>query len=195
MSGVSNPLVPGSALDTPLTYEDMIAAGAALGACGFIVFDDETDLVAVAEGVARFLGVESCGQCTPCKQEGLAIADELSKLRRSDAHADDMRRLRESLDKVSYGARCNLAYQQQIVVGSVMARFDDQVRAHLEGHAPAGHPYLVAPVVDIVDGRAVLDERHARKQPDWTYHEHDSGQSPADRLDEHRDPRAERELE
>ena len=40
LSGVSHPFLPASALDTPLTYEDMEAAGSGLGATGFIVFDD-----------------------------------------------------------------------------------------------------------------------------------------------------------
>ena len=74
MSGVANPIVPASRFDTPATYEDMIRIGSGLGAGGFIVFDDESDLVAVAHAAARFLAVESCGQCEPCKLDGLAIA-------------------------------------------------------------------------------------------------------------------------
>ena len=54
-----------------MTYEDLRAAGGGLGAAGFIVFDDTADLVAVAAGVARFLAVESCGQCRHCKDDGL----------------------------------------------------------------------------------------------------------------------------
>jgi hypothetical protein len=45
---------------------------------------------------------------------------------------------------------------------------------------------LVAAIYDLVDGSAVLDERQAAKQPDWTYDATDSGQWPADRLDDHR---------
>ena len=41
------------------------------------MIDTETDLTAVAAGVARFLAMESCGQCTPCKQDGLFIVDGL----------------------------------------------------------------------------------------------------------------------
>ena len=44
--------------------------------------------------------------------------------------------------------------------------------------APA---YLIAPIVDIVDDQAVLDERQWSKQPDWTYDEIDSGQAPAEK--------------
>src|SRR4029079_17349303 len=47
LSGVANPVLPASAFDTPLSYEAMRAAGSGLGAAGFIVFDDSSDLVGV----------------------------------------------------------------------------------------------------------------------------------------------------
>ena len=106
-----------------------------------------------------------------------------------------MDELGPSLDTVSYGARCNLAYQQQIVVGSIMGLFADEVRAHLERRAPAGRPYSSPrSSTSSTAGRSSTTARRI-KQPDWTHHELDSGQSPADRLDEHRAPEAERELE
>jgi NADH:ubiquinone oxidoreductase subunit F (NADH-binding) len=191
MSGVANPLVPAAQFDTPISYEAMAAIGAGLGTGGFIVFDDTTDLVAVAHGVARFLAVESCGQCTPCKQDGLSIATILDKLRTSTCHPDERRELDRRLANVAYGARCNLATQQQVVIGSVLSLFPDVVAGHLDGSIGPVEPELVAPIVDIVDGVVRLDEHHARKQPDWTYHEHDSGRSPADRLDDHRSPESE----
>ena len=80
LSGVSNALLTADLLDTPLTYEDMAGAGAGLGSAGFLVFDDLTDWVAVAQGVSRFLAVESCGQCQPCKDDGKVIAAALDRL-------------------------------------------------------------------------------------------------------------------
>jgi hypothetical protein len=59
------------------------------------------------------------------------------------------------------------------------------VEDHLEDAAVPDDPFLVASLVDITDdGRAVVDERQRVKQPDWTFDEVDSGQSPADRLDQ-----------
>ena len=84
MSGVANPVLPAARFDTPLSYEAMAAAGSGLGAAGFIVFDDADDLVAVAAGVSRFLAVESCGQCTPCKQDGREISEILARLGRNE---------------------------------------------------------------------------------------------------------------
>lgn len=186
VSGVANPVLPARLFDTPLTYDAMRAAGSGLGAAGFVVFDDTRDLVSVAAGVARFLAVESCGQCRHCKDDGLALAAALARLSRSQAGPGDRDELARRLDLVAEGARCNLATQQQLVVGSILQGAPELVDAHASGHAPGVDPAHVAELHDIADGRAVLDERQLSKQPDWTYDPVDSGQWPADRLDDHR---------
>jgi NADH:ubiquinone oxidoreductase subunit F (NADH-binding) len=186
MSGVANPLLPGDALDTPLTYEAMRAAGSGLGCAGFIVLDDRTDFVAVAAGVARFLAVESCGQCAACKGDGLKIAEELARLAGSEAGAADLGVLDDRLASVADGARCNLPYQTQAVVGSIFELFPEEVGEHREHRGEAAGPVLVAEILRLDGDRAVLDERQADKQPDWTYDQVPSGQWPADRLDDHR---------
>jgi len=71
-------------------------------------------------------------------------------------------------------------------VRSLLDRFPEAVVAHFDGRAEPTEPRLVAELVEIRDGRATVDERHRDKQPDWTYGAEDSGQSPADRLDEKR---------
>ncbi len=186
MSGVSNPLIVGEQLDVPLTYEDMRGIGAGLGCAGFIVFDDQTDMTAVAAGVARFLAVESCGQCAACKGDGLAISNILAKLCADEAESNDLRALDGSLATVAEGARCNLPYQVQAVVGSVLDLFDDEIAEHRDKTGREATPTFIAAIRELADGRAVLDARQAEKQPDWTYDETDSGQWPADRLDDHR---------
>ncbi len=113
LSGVANPILPAAGFDTPLCYDAFRAAGSGLGATGFIVFDDDDDLVAVAHGVTRFLAVESCGQCRPCKQDGLESAVLLERIRRSDATDRDLAHLEDCLLTVTDGARCFLAQQTQ----------------------------------------------------------------------------------
>jgi NADH:ubiquinone oxidoreductase subunit F (NADH-binding) len=188
LPGVSNALLPADALDTPLTYEAMAAAGSGLGSAGYIVLDDTDDLVAVAAGVSRFLAVESCGQCTPCKQDGLEMAEVLSRVAGSDADEHDIERLLEAAGRVTDGARCNLAAQQQAVVLSAARLARREITGHLDGTRPAAGRFVVAELVALdEDGGTTIDLRHDDKQPDWTYDEVDSGQAPADRLGEHRD--------
>jgi NADH-quinone oxidoreductase subunit F len=186
LSGVANPVLPASAFDTPLTYESMRAAGSGLGAAGFIVFDDTRDLVSVAAGVARFLAVESCGQCRHCKDDGLALAAIMARLSESKPAARDSDELAKRLDLVAEGARCNLATQQQVVVGSILDRYPDLVDAHMSGGAPGVAPAPIAELREVADGRSAIDDRQLAKQPDWTHDPVDSGQWPADRLDDHR---------
>jgi NADH:ubiquinone oxidoreductase subunit F (NADH-binding) len=190
MSGAANALLPADLLDTPLTYEAMQAAGSGLGACGFIVWDDTVDPVAIAAGVARFLAVESCGQCRHCKQDGLILADTLRRLAASDVTSADVDEIDARLASVAEGARCNLAGQQETVVGSILRLFPDHVAAHADRRAAAVVPEAIVPIADVVDGRAVLEMRQAEKQPDWSFDAEDSGQWPADRLDDPRRPRA-----
>ncbi len=187
MSGVANPLVPGGRLDTPVSYEGMEDIGSGLGSCGFIVFDDTTDLVAVAHGVSRFLAVESCGQCTPCKQDGLAISDLLDRVRRSEADESVLAELADRVATVADEARCFLAQQHQRVIDSVLELFPDQIRAHASAAVPEAEPELIAPIVDLEGETAVLDHGQADKEPDWSDEPGYSGQSPADRV-EQRDP-------
>jgi NADH:ubiquinone oxidoreductase subunit F (NADH-binding) len=184
MSGVANPLIPRSLFDTPLAYETMDAIGSGLGAAGFIAFDDATDLAAVAHGVSRFLAVESCGQCTPCKQDGLAIADALDRLRRSAAEPGDLKLIDERVQTVADGARCYLAQQHQLVIGSILRLFPDQLDAHEDGASAPVEPFPIAPILDLVDEQAVLDEAELTKQPDWTYGDTWSGKAPADVIDQ-----------
>jgi hypothetical protein len=40
---------------------------------------------------------------------------------------------------------------------------------------------LIAELLDIRGDRAMLDERHRRKQPDWSYNKTDSGTVPVER--------------
>jgi NADH-quinone oxidoreductase subunit F len=184
LSGVANPFLPGDKIDTPVSYGAMEAAGTGLGAAGFLVFSDTDDLAAVAAGVARFLAVESCGQCTPCKQDGLAIADILTRVVCGQHKPGDADELASRITTVADEARCALATQQQRVIGSLLSLFPDAVQAHCEDCAVPDEAVLIAALVDIEDGKAILDEEHRNKQPDWTFDETYSGKSPADRLDQ-----------
>jgi NADH-quinone oxidoreductase subunit F len=183
MSGVANPLVPAEKFDTPVSYEGMQGIGTGLGAAGFIVFDDATDFAAVAAGVSKFLAVESCGQCVPCKQDGLALATLLERVCADETNDLDLVEAEKRLGTVADNARCNLALQHQLVVESIRRQFPAAARTAAASGDQAVEPELIAPIVDIEDDRAVLDERQRAKQPDWSFDDVDSGKWPATRLE------------
>jgi len=99
---------------------------ARLGCGGFIVFDDRSDMAAVAEGVARFLAIESCGLCTAGKEDGLALTELFGRIRRSQATHLDRAAIDDHLRTVDNGARCNLATQHQLVLRSILDLFGER---------------------------------------------------------------------
>ncbi len=180
LSGVANAVIPASQLDVPVSYEGLSGIGSGLGSGSFMVIDDSVDMAAVAAGVARFLAVESCGQCLPCKLDGITLSQLLAKVSSTDSDRHDHDVIRHRVGTVADRARCFLATQQQVVIGSILEHFGEEIEAHLSGARDPVAPELVAELLDIRDGVALLDGRHRQKQPDWSYDERDSGAVPVD---------------
>jgi NADH:ubiquinone oxidoreductase subunit F (NADH-binding) len=170
LSGVSNPVLPAAEFDVPLTYEDFAARGTGLGAAGFVVYDDTADMLSVAREVSRFLSVESCGQCPPCKTGSVGITELLTSIEQGTGTDADLGEINAFLLSVTDANRCYLGTEEQQVVASILRTFPADVAARLEG-APASDRVANIPLVkDILDdGTVVYDERHLTKRPDWTY--------------------------
>jgi NADH-quinone oxidoreductase subunit F len=171
LSGVANPVITGAALDAPMSYEGLGGAGSGMGAAGFIAYADDACMVEVARQVSRFLAVESCGQCLPCKEGSRTITAHLERLEAGAAGEDDLDSLARWLRQVTDGNRCYLAVQEQVVVMSLLQSFELEVAEHLAGTCPRPRPLPFPKLVDLDGGAAVVDRTHVRKRPDWTYAE------------------------
>ena len=166
-SGVANPAVDPRRVDPPLTYEDFTAHGSGLGAAGFIVYDDTACMVDVARVFSRFLAVESCGQCQPCKLGSGEITDRLERIQAGTGTDDDIARIGHRLGEVTDGARCYLATEEQVVVSSILRCYPEEFADHLEtGRCPSPRRITLPKIVDLEDGRVTYDEAQARKRPD-----------------------------
>ena len=169
-SGISNPVVTADKLDTPLTYEDMARIGSGLGAVGFAVYDDTACMVEVAFQYSRFLWIESCGQCPPCKLGTEEITHRLNEIEACRGSEEDVAVIGARLGNVTDGNRCFLPVEEQKVVGSILRAFPEEFAAHLEGDCPNPRTDLIAPkIADLADGVVTYDEHHRLKRPDWTY--------------------------
>jgi NADH-quinone oxidoreductase subunit F len=169
-SGVANPVVRSDQLDVTVSHEGFASIGSGLGAAGFIVYDDTACMVEVARQFSRFLYVESCGQCPPCKTGSGEITACLDRIEAGVGTMHDVREMRGWLEKVTDGNRCYLAVEEQMVVASVLRAFPDEVIEHIErGTCPRPRPLPLPKLVDLRDGRAQYDGSHHRKRPDWTY--------------------------
>jgi NADH-quinone oxidoreductase subunit F len=168
-SGVANGVIAAHNLDVPATYEDLKAIGSGLGSAGFVVYDDTADMVAVARMFARFLHVESCGQCGACKLHSGGISDSLERLERSLADDSDIADMGARLRMVTDQNRCYLPVELQNVVASILREFPEDFLAHLDRRPMPRRLYPVPKIVDMGGGTVTYDATIASKQPDWTY--------------------------
>ncbi len=169
-SGVSNAVLVADDFDVALCFAAFAARGGALGAAGFAVYDDSRNLTSVARELTRFLAVESCGQCPPCKTGTMSLTERLLAIETGAGTDDDLEKMNRSLRTVTDANRCYIGTEAQTLVSSVLRRFPDDIARSLERDAAPLEPVLVPLVKDITpDGVAIYDERHARKLPDWTY--------------------------
>jgi NADH-quinone oxidoreductase subunit F len=168
LSGVSNPVLTRDELDTPVSYEDLQAAGGGLGSAGFIVFDDTRSMLSVARMVSRFLYVESCGQCRACKFGTGEITRHLDALAATDEESPDIEIIGQRLRDVTNQNRCFLGEEEQRVISSLLREFPEDFSPDF-ANLTALEALPVPKVVDIRSGIATYDETQQRKQPDWTY--------------------------
>ena len=171
-SGVANPVLTAQELDVPLSYEGLQAVGSGLGTGGFIVYDEDACLVEVARQFSRFLAVESCGQCPPCKLGSLEITARLDRIEGGVATEADIAEIGGWLEKVTDGNRCYLAVQERVLIASILRSFPEEFVAHLDGRGcPRPRSLPFPKIVDLTGGRATYDARYYLKRSDWTYAE------------------------
>ncbi len=161
-SGVSNAVLRATDFDTPLTYENFAARGSGLGAAGFVVFDDSVNMTLVAHELSRFLAIESCGQCPPCKEGSLTITTDLETIRNGAADDLILGQIARRLLTVTDANRCFLGTEEQLVVSSILRDFPEDIAEYLEGRARSTRSIHVPLIKEITaDGIVEYDTRHA----------------------------------
>jgi NADH-quinone oxidoreductase subunit F len=168
--GASSTALIEEQLDTPLSFEAMAAVGSGLGSGSFAVYDETTCIVEAALLFCRFLHVESCGQCPPCKLNSGDVVEFLEALERGEGAGDldvALTRARGSTD----GQKCALPTGTSLLMQSLFLTFGEEFRAHAGRPCPSPRELVLPKIVDWDEeaGRFSYDEDYARKRPDWTY--------------------------
>lgn len=170
--GLANAVITEQLFDVPLGFDSMKAAGSALGSGGFIVYDDTACMVPVAQIFSRFLYVESCNQCPPCKIGSRQITEHLDRLLDGRGTQSDIDGIQTAIGGVEEGQRCYLPTSTSLVVSSIVRSFPDDFAAHVHGECRLRHDLVLPKITDYREGKGfTYDLDYMRKQPDWTYAE------------------------
>jgi NADH:ubiquinone oxidoreductase subunit F (NADH-binding)/(2Fe-2S) ferredoxin len=77
-------------LDTPIDYDNLIAAGSMMGSGGMIVMDEDDCMVSVAKFYLDFTVEESCGKCSPCRIGNKRLYELLDKITNGKGTMEDI---------------------------------------------------------------------------------------------------------
>jgi NADH-quinone oxidoreductase subunit F len=170
-SGTSNTVITPALLDLPMDFDSFAEAGTGLGSGGFVVYDDSRCIVQVTATLARFLAVESCGQCLACKLGTQAIFERLDRLVRGEGTEDDVEEIRKRTETVTDGNRCYLPVGAALLVRSTLDTFSGEFKARLGSPSPR-ETFVPVPKIERIDeatGEVRFDADYHRKRSDWSY--------------------------
>jgi NADH-quinone oxidoreductase subunit F len=176
--GVSSGVITPAMLDTPLDFDAMREAGTGLGSGGFVVYDHSRSIVDVLATLVRFLAIESCGQCNPCKLGNGEMYEVLAQIQRGEATQTDLERMLLRSHTVTDQNRCYLPVGSQLLVGSAVQAFTDEFVATVEAGepTPADIPVPLIEHIDEATGTVTYHERYHLKRADWSYADQDPGE-------------------
>ena len=126
-------------LDTPIDYENLIAAGSMMGSGGMIVMDETSCMVSVAKFYLEFTVEESCGKCSPCRIGNKRLHEILVKITEGKGTMEDLEELRNLAHVIKDTALCGLGQTSPNPVLSTIDNFWDEYVAHVvDKKCPAG---------------------------------------------------------
>ena len=126
-------------LDTPIDYDNLIAAGSMMGSGGMIVLDEDDCMVSIARFYLEFTLDESCGKCSPCRIGNKRLHEILTRITEGNGTMADLERLRMLSNTIKDTALCGLGQTSPNPVLSTLDNFYDEYVAHVKDHkCPAG---------------------------------------------------------
>jgi NADP-reducing hydrogenase subunit HndC len=136
--GASGSIIPAELLDTPMDFQGMREAGAALGSGALLVCGDDTCIVDLAYVLERFFVSESCGKCTPCRVGTAQMLESLERLRRGYGTQVDLDRLEQAATYAVEASFCGLGQAAPVPIITGLRYFREEFEAHTQGECPTG---------------------------------------------------------
>ena len=118
-------------LDTPIDFDNMVAAGSMMGSGGAIVMDEDNCMVNVAQFYLGFICDESCGKCSPCRIGTKRMLEILNRITEGNGTMEDLDELEELAKTVKTNSLCALGQTSANPVVSTLKHFRDEYVAHI----------------------------------------------------------------
>jgi len=162
---VANPVVLLSQLDTRMDFNSMRAIGSGLGSGGFVVYDNTACMVRVAHMFARFLWLESCGQCLSCKLGTGRSETHLRKLIEGTGDEIDIELVIQGALAAPSGNRCYLPIEHSLSCPSLVRTFSNEFIAHYRRGCQSCRDLVLPKIHDFDEAKHIFTYSAGRQAP------------------------------
>ncbi len=118
-------------LDTPIDFDNLIAAGSMMGSGGMIVMDEDDCMVSIAKFFLEFTVEESCGKCSPCRIGNKRLHEILTKITEGKGTMEDLEQLKNLSEVIKDTSLCGLGQTSANPVLSTLNNFWDEYVEHV----------------------------------------------------------------
>lgn len=134
--GASCPMIPKTICDTVLMdFDSLKAVQSGLGTAAVIVMDKSTDLIKTIARLSKFYMIESCGQCSPCREGTGWMWRMMERLVQGDASEEDIDHLLEVTQKVEGHTICALGDAAAWPIQGLIRHFRGDIEARIRNHS------------------------------------------------------------
>lgn len=138
--GVSMGVLTADELDMVMDFDDPPKYGLlGLGTAAAVVIDEATDIRAVLRNVTRFFAMESCGQCTQCREGTSWMYKIASRIERGAGRIEDLDLLTETAGNLGMMpglSICGLSDGAVFPVRTIVRKFRSELEDHIRNQKP-----------------------------------------------------------
>lgn len=118
-------------LDTPIDFDNLLAAGSMMGSGGMIVMDEDDCMISIAKFFLEFTVEESCGKCSPCRIGNKRLHEILTKITEGKGTLEDLELLKNLSGVIKDTALCGLGQTSPNPVLATLNNFWDEYVEHV----------------------------------------------------------------
>lgn len=126
-------LVPKELFDIALDYDSLKEIGSMLGSGGLIALNQDDSILKLVSFFLDFLRLESCGQCTPCREGVVQLKKIIDRIINHNANYEDLDLLNKLSDYVKNNSLCGLGQGTPNVIESSLRFFINEYEQKISG--------------------------------------------------------------
>jgi len=126
VGGATGRIIPCDMIDTPLSFETILGAGA------ITVFDESRDIIDIVSRTMEFLAEESCGKCSPCREGTEAMFEILERLSRGEGLERDITVLEQLSQAMMLASMCGLGQAAPVPVMDSLQHFRSDYESRIQ---------------------------------------------------------------